>query len=367
MTRSLIVCCAPGFAEGWQKLGPGLTGDEALWVFYDDRPIYFWEKVVRRPNLAMVRACLQAVIRASRGDARLLITHDPRVSFWCALFCTLLRIQVDHYVDSFNFSDLPVGIRRRFMRSAFRQVKEFAVHSTMERSLYSRYFDIPEDRIRLRLWSIGVPEVSPEQPLQKGRYVSSIGGNGRDYRTLLEASRVLCDIPFVLVVRPESLTGLKIPPNVRVLVNAPFGEAMNVLLHSEFTVLPLAGSTVPCGHVTLVCAMHLARTAVATDSTGISDYLRHGYNGVLCEPSSPESLALAISNLWSNPAEIVRLSENNKQFGYENCSEAKIRSDLAAVLDMWKIPLRHELILTKGSTNDRRSIDAVSLVEVPQD
>jgi glycosyltransferase involved in cell wall biosynthesis len=230
------------------------------------------------------------------------------------------------------------------MRYAFRQIKEFSVHSSMERGLYSRYFDIPKDRIRLRLWSIGIPEVSPEYPIQEGKYVSSIGGNGRDYRTLLEASRRLPDISFVLVVRPESLIGLDIPANVRVLVNLPFREAMNILLHSAFTVLPLAGATVPCGHVTLVCAMHLAKAIVATDSTGISDYLLPDHNGVVCEPSSPESLAQAISRLWMNPVEVARLSKNGQQFGAENCSEARMRSDLADVLADWDIPLRPEVV-----------------------
>ena len=339
MNRPLIVCCAPAFGEGWRGLGPSLTGDGVEWVFYDDRPIHFWEQKIRRPNVAMLRACYQAVMRASRGKAKLLITHDPRASFWCAFFCRLLGVRVDHYVDSFNYAELPTGLKRRLMRYAFRQIKQFSVHSSMERALYSKYFDIPEDRIRLRLWSIGIPEVSPEAPLQAGRYVSSLGGNGRDYGTLLEACRRLPDIAFVVVVRPESLAGLDIPANVRVMVNAPFPEAMNILRYSVFTIVPLAGSTVPCGHVTLVCAMHLAKAIVATDSTGISDYVLPGYNGLLCEPSSAESLAEEIARLWADQAEIVRLGENSRSFGAENCSEAKIRSDLAAVLSAWGIPL----------------------------
>ncbi|MGA2349620.1 MAG: glycosyltransferase family 4 protein [Terracidiphilus sp.] len=340
----LIVCCSPGFAEGWHQLGPGITGEKVQWDFFDDRPIYFWEKVIRRPNVAMIRACLQAVIRAARGKANLLITHDPRASFWCALFCRIFRIRIDHYVDSFNFAELPVGLRHRFMSYAFQQITKLAVHSSMECDLYSKYFNIPLNRIQLRLWSIGVPEAFPERPLQDGRYVSSIGGNGRDYRTLIDASRMLSDIPFVLVVRPESLVGLTIPPNVRVLVNAPLKEAMNILLHSAFTVLPLSGSTVPCGHVTLVCAMHLAKAIVATDSMGISDYVMQDYNGVLCKPFSSESLAEEITKLWEDPRKIARLSKNSQEFGAENCSEARMRSDLAAVLTAWNIPLCAEAL-----------------------
>jgi glycosyltransferase involved in cell wall biosynthesis len=300
----------------------------------------------------MIRACLQAVRRASKGHARLLVTQDPRATFLCALFCRILRIQVDHYVFSFNFPELPKGLRRRLMRYAFRQVKKFSVHSSMEREVYSRYFDIPKDRIDLRLWSIGVPGVVPEYPLQAGRYVSSIGGNGRDYRTLLEAALRLPNILFVLVVRPASLAGLEVPANVKVIVNAPFEEAMNIMGHSAFTVLPLTGSTVPCGHVTLVCAMHLAKAVVATDSAGIYDYVRSGHNGVICEPFSPDSLAQAIAALWNNPTEIARLGENNRRFGDENCTEERMRSDLAAVLAHWDIPLRPEVAQAAALQSD---------------
>ena len=339
MKRPLIVCCAPAFGEGWRGLGPSLTGNAVEWVFYDDKPVHFWERAIKRPNTAMIRACLQAVRQAAKDKAALLITHDPRASFWCALFCRLFHVHVDHYVDSFNFAELPSGRKQDVMRYAFQQIKQFSVHSSMERGLYSRYFDIPEDRIRLRLWSIGVPEVSAGGPLQPGRYVSSIGGNARDYRTLLEACRLLPEISFVVVVRPENLAGMEIPANVRVMVNAPFPDAMNILRYSAFTVVPLLGSTVPCGHVTLVCAMHLGRAIVATNSTGISDYVLAGFNGVLCAPSSAASLAEAIQGLWNKPNEIGRLGDNSQEFGAKNCSEAKIRSDLAAVLAEWKIPL----------------------------
>jgi glycosyltransferase involved in cell wall biosynthesis len=160
---------------------------------------------------------------------------------------------------------------------------------------------------------------------------------------------MLPEIPFVLVVRPESLIGLEVPANVKVMVNAPFPEAMNILSYSAFTVLPLSGSKVPCGHVTLVCAMHLCKAIVSTDSMGISDYVFPDYNGALCEPSAPESLAKEICRLWENQAEVARLGENSQKFGAENCSEGRIRSDLATVLAERKIPLQPEAIAIAAS------------------
>lgn len=352
MNGPLIVCCSPDYGDGWRGLGPRLTGKGANWVFFDDRPAWFLERVIRRPNIAIIRACLNAVLKASKSRARLLVTQEPRTTFLCALFCRLLGVNIDHYVFSFNFPELPTGFSVHLMRYAFKQVNQFTVHSSMERDLYSDYFDIPKERIRLRLWSIGVPNVSPNFPLQVGRYISSVGGNGRDYRTLIEAARRLPEIPFVLVVRPDNLIGQEIPANVKTMVNVPFEQVMNVMLHSSFTVLPLSGSRVPCGHVTLVCAMHLAKAVVATDSKGISDYVLPGHNGVLCKPFSPEELAKAIDRLWNNSDEVTRLGQNNHRFGSENCTEANACSDLAEVLRYWDIPL-HEI-------DNQRAIQAVN-------
>jgi hypothetical protein len=87
------------------------------------------------------------------------------------------------------------------------KLKSLRVASQIEKSLYSSYFGIPEHRIEVRLSGMNVPDVSADPPVLNQPYVSSVGGNGRDYVTLLEAARILCDIPMVWVVRPENIAG----------------------------------------------------------------------------------------------------------------------------------------------------------------
>jgi hypothetical protein len=49
MNRSLIVCCSPDYGEGWRVLGPKVTGDGVQWVYFDDRPTWFLERVSFAP------------------------------------------------------------------------------------------------------------------------------------------------------------------------------------------------------------------------------------------------------------------------------------------------------------------------------
>jgi glycosyltransferase involved in cell wall biosynthesis len=239
------------------------------------------------------------------------------------------------------------------MSVAFRRIDEFFVHSSMERKLYSSYFRIPVERFKVRLWSIDKPDVAPGYPLQPKPYVSAIGGNGRDYRTLLQASELMPHIPLVVVVRPENLKGITVPSHVRVLTNVSLDEAMNTLYYSKFTVLPLRDSKVPCGHVTLVCAMHLGKAIIATDSTGISDYVKDGHNGILCKASSPVHLADAIARLWNDSAATARLAAANAAFGAANCTEKVARAEFAEVL------VRHGLLTGGKVENPAAALEEV--------
>jgi len=117
---------------------------------------------------------------------------------------------------------------------------------------------------------------------------------------------------------------------------------MNILRYSAFTVLPLPNSSVPCGHVTLVCAMHLRKAIVATDSLGISDYVLPGVNGVLASRRMRRAWRMKLPVCGQIRRRSLASAKTAQRYGAENCSEARIRSDLAAVLTDWQIPLEPE-------------------------
>jgi glycosyltransferase involved in cell wall biosynthesis len=198
--------------------------------------------------------------------------------------------------------------------------------------LYSDYFIIPKDLIEVRLWGMNIPEVSTDPPILNEPYVSAVGGNARDYLTLLGAARLLTGVPMVWVVRPENVAGLELPSHVIVLRNIPYPHAMNVVAHSRLTVVPLKDSKVPCGHVTLVSGMLLKKPVVATNSAGVVDYVTDGWNGLLCEPHSATDMAEKIRALWEEPETARMLGENGFRFASERCSERSVREDLSAIL-----------------------------------
>jgi hypothetical protein len=251
-----------------------------------------------------------------------------RISFWAEFWCILLRINVEHLVFSFNFDELPKGWKRRLFGFAYRRIDHLRVHSKMEIALYRDYFGIPEDRMSLALWAMNMPDVLPKEPLQDGDYLCAVGGNARDYETLLAATLLAPDIPMVWVVRPYNVAGMDLPSHIRVITNVPYPEAMNYLAHSRAMVLPLKSAETPCGHVTLVSAMYLRKAILATDSAGISDYVKDGVSGMLIRPGDAEDLARCMRIVWRDREMQDRMGEKGLRFAEAFCSEANVRREM---------------------------------------
>jgi glycosyltransferase involved in cell wall biosynthesis len=228
-----------------------------------------------------------------------------------------------HLAFSFNFTNLPTGTRRTLLRRYLKRVDRFVVASSMERKLYSDYFGIEAERIDLLLWSIKPPidECSKQARFGSGPYICAIGSQARDYETLIESMRSLPSISLILVASNDSLPRRPIPPNVTIMSQVPLADAMNVLAHSLFMVLPLKGSAVPCGHVTVVAALHMGKAILATDSSGLHDYLLDGRNSLLVPYNDPKRLSDQIELLFSEPDLRAQLAAEGQAFARVNCTE----------------------------------------------
>ncbi len=134
------------------------------------------------------------------------------------------------------------------MQWQFPRIDQFVVFSTIERSLYHSAFGMPIDRLAFIHWGVNPAQPIPaDRPLVAGDYVCAIGGNARDYATLLTAMRAVPEVKLVAVARPHNLAGLSPPPNVEIRANISLGEAMNILAFLCFMALPLAGAKCPAG------------------------------------------------------------------------------------------------------------------------
>ncbi len=272
-----------------------------------------------------IRACRGLAAGGTlRGRFDLIVTHHPLVTCWTERFCRGRRT-CPHVAFAFNFTRLPHSMRRSLMRRAFATVDRFIVFSEFERTLYADYFHFPVERFEMLHWGVREPEglacgVLPPAD-SNSPAICAVGSQARDYATLLEAMRRIPHIPLVLVATPANLRGLAVPPNVTVKLNIPRREAEAIVRQSRFMVLPLSHARVPCGHVTMVTAMYCSRALVATESSGISDYLIAGQNGLTVPPGDAAAMAAAIEQLWNDPATATRLGNTGRAWALAHCTE----------------------------------------------
>lgn len=304
------------------------------WSHISDQSSKLAPWLPRRRTLARMAAGWAAAGRLN-GANSVLVTHGPRPAMYGAIAANLRHRARRHLAFSFNFTDLPKGSAHRLMARGFRYVDRFVVFSTMERKLYSEYFDLPPERFDMLRWGVQAPAVPVDAaPIEAGDYICAVGSQARDYGMLFDAMRRLPAIKLVLVATPQSIAGLSTPDNVRVYTNIPIADAMNILAFSRFMVLPLRDGEVPCGHVTLVSAMYLGRAILCTDSSGVRDYLQSGVNGHAVPASDPDGAAAMIELMYDDPVSTGRLGEAGRAFALTHCTERNtvdyVRNYLAA-------------------------------------
>jgi glycosyltransferase involved in cell wall biosynthesis len=139
----------------------------------------------------------------------------------------------------------------------------------------------------------------------------------------------LPEMALVLVAQPYNLVGCEIPENVKVYCDIPRAEALNILKHSQFMVLPLESNEASCGHITLVSAMFNHKAIVATGSTGIADYFPPNYAAPRVAVGDIDGWVQTLREMARDPERLERSATMGERFGRLYCShEAAFRSTM---------------------------------------
>ncbi len=308
------------FSSDWCWLKEELEPLNLNSVHYSSQSIHSPSFLPKRQSINRAAIALKATLACNNSSV--LVSHSPRPTYYCSKFAKFLSPETPHLAYSFNFTDLPTGFQRKSMAKAYKQPTRFVTFSTDERKLYADYFDLPIDRIDMQYWSVNEPKIDLDSPpVETGDYICALGSQARDYKTLFLAMKKLKNIRLVVVATEDNVKGLEIPPNVTVYSNIPFSKALNILTHSQFMVLPLRDSVVPCGHGSIVSAMFHKKAIIITDSSGVYDYIKNDETGLFYEAQNETDLSQKIAYMWEDKSRLNKLSEASYQFAKTNCTE----------------------------------------------
>ena len=308
----------------WNWISGEIPADDLEWRHLSGLSFTPPSFVPKGRVVARALAACNTVLRA-RGKNALIVSHGPEPAFHTSRMAQLIESTIPHLVYSFNFTDLPGGLKHSRMTKAFHQPLRFVVFSSVERDVYSEYFDIPKDLIDFIPWSVHPPVIdSTQPPCESGDYICAVGSQARDYGLLFEAAMMLPRIKFVVVATPDSVRDLVIPSNVVLHTDIPLSRAHNIMAHSQFIVTPLRDSTVPCGHVTIVAGMFFSKAMLISNSRGVHDYIEDRKTGLFFQPGDLGDLINKIQMLWEDRTLSDSLAYEGLSFAHANCTQRTV-------------------------------------------
>jgi glycosyltransferase involved in cell wall biosynthesis len=272
----------------------------------------------------------KAAIEATQGGV---ITVFPQLAATVGLQQQKFGNRVPVVAWLFNVGTCASGARRLFAKMSLYNIDRFIVHTQRERTLYSQWLNLPEERFEF------VPYQAPEIPIQYEEnetqpFIASLGSAHRDFPTLFEAVEAL-NLPTIVASGKRALEGLSIPAQVQ----TPFGinrsDCLRLAQEARINVIPLMPNptATAAGQVTLVEAMRMGRAIIATRCHGAEDYIQHGETGLLVDPQSVDDLKQAIEQLWHDPQLRQRLGNAAKQYAAQHFSDEAAGVALGKILD----------------------------------
>lgn len=159
--------------------------------------------------------------------------------------------------------------------------------------------------------------------------ICAAGLEWRDYPTLIEAVSVMPDLAVKLAAaspwsKHENETADRtLPPNVDAR-RYSYAALRDLYAESSFVVVPLKETDFQAGVTTILEAMAMGKAVIATRTTGQTDVIVDGENGLTVAPGDTAGWRDAIDRLRGDSALRERLGANARRWVEEN-----------ATLDLW--------------------------------
>ncbi len=207
------------------------------------------------------------------------------------------------------------------IRVAMRSVDQITCLSQREIDEYSRLLNFPLERCR----KLQGPfrdhfENSVEERTQDNAFIFSAGRSHRDYRTLVEAKKMLgelascwADVPLVINARRFNVRRIQSSPGIQINPFLPFEMYLGNLAAARFAIVPLLPARHASGETFMIQAMTARKAVIASETFSTLEMIKSGQNGLLVPPKQPEALAQAMLELLDRPDFARRLGQAGRE------------------------------------------------------
>lgn len=192
---------------------------------------------------------------------------------------------------------------RQCLRS--RSLGAAVAYSSAEAAYYRVLFPDSAGKIHAIPLGVSFPDPTGRAPgCPSSPFFFSGGTSNRDYVALAAAARSV-RAPIVVACKPQDCAGIDWPSNV-IVRHDLYGEYFRAMVRDAVAVvIPLRDPRISSGLLTLLLAMHIGQTIIATKSAGVVDYINE-HSGFLVEAGNVSDLARRMSEVLDRPEEARR-------------------------------------------------------------
>lgn len=268
--------------------------------------------------------------RAMRQRPDGIVTCFPQLAMCAALLKKFSRKKPRLIAYNYNLGELLPGRRQRLARFVAREIDRYIVHSPAEIESYSRYLDIPRERLVFAPLHRGAIPI-PRDEDTKAPFLVAMGSAHRDYRLLIAAVDRL-GIKAIIIARADLIDALPKSPHVTFMSGLSEDECLQIMARARICVTPIKNQKTSSGQVTFIQAMQLGVPTVTTRSPGTDGYFSDEESGILIAPDDLDEMVSAISRLWTDATLRTRIAARARAAALSNLSDEAAAERLRRVI-----------------------------------
>ncbi len=189
--------------------------------------------------------------------------------------------------------------RRALYRRLYAAVDGVVVFSENQIGTLSRLLGIAPERIHAVRFGVDLDALANITTSEHGPVVAVGRDRARDWRTLAAAASG-AGWTADLVTRPEQLSGIDLPANIRQSPPVPRDAYLRLLADAAVVVVPTDVREYPTGQSVLLEAMALGKACVVTDTPALRGYVVDGETAILVPPHDHHALRRAVDELLAD-------------------------------------------------------------------
>ena len=207
-----------------------------------------------------------------------------------AFYCNLFKVKKSNSLVIMTF----IYKEKKFLGKLYYIFIKYAIDnnyvdyiicfSKNECEYYARIFNMnPEKFVFLKL---GIDKININMEYDEKNYIIAPGRSNRDYKFLIES---LKDENYNVKIICDSIPKKK-DGKIQIYTDVMGDKYFSMLKNADCVIIPLKDDKISSGQLVILQSMQLKIPIIVTESLGIRDYIKDGYNGIIINKNKKDLL-----------------------------------------------------------------------------